>query len=255
MNLSFDFGLVQQAGQVAASFRRPAVDTYSVDNEPCPATPRGPAYRMCNYHNGIVEYDTHRKSCTSITPELAKKIPKALRKKWYFELDGAFIPLYYLYEEYRLVAEQVAAVEGADQLGRYGSLSFVYSHSKDDVMAHMLRCPVSAAVYDFESGIVRNVEQHFTSDYDGEVNVLDVQLYLEKMAELKNPGMKSLSSLVTGVRVRFDRALHFAYEGQQVSVKEFTVKREGRAIRFLPDGYPFVARVSNLQGRKFEIIS
>lgn len=251
MNLSLDFGPQGYVSNPASQL--PTIARYNIDTEKAPTTPRGPAYSVYDYRNGITEYDTHRKSCVSISPALQKKIPNALRKKWYFELDGAFIPLYYLYAEYRMAAEQVAAVEGESEISRYGSLSFIYKHTQEEVLAYMLKCPLAAAVYDTENGIERDPHKHWEAD--GRFKDDTINLYIEHLETLKHPTRRKVPELLTGVRIRFEQALYFTYEGRQLAIHEFTVKREGRLLRFLPDGYPFVARVSNLKERPYTVLS
>lgn len=251
MNLAFDFE--PQKFFAGNGLKLPVIEYYDLDTERAPETPRGPAYKVYNYQNGIMEYETHRKSCISVRPDLAKKIPAALRKKWYFELDGAYIALFYLYQEFRMTAEQVAAVEGAAQIGRYGSLSFIYERNQEEVLAYMLRCPIAAAVYDHQHGIVRDTSAHWESE--GYLKAETIALYNEKLATLKNPALKKLSQLVTGARVEFESPIYFAQNGVQIQVKTFTVKRDGRAIRFLPDGYNFLAVIPGFKDKKYTIIS
>jgi hypothetical protein len=250
MNLSFDFE-PQAAMPPGNRLVLPVVNVYNLDAGFAPKTPRGPAYRVYDYLNGIIEYDTHRKSCASISPALAKRIPKALRQRWYFECDNIFVPLYYLYPEYRLIAEHVAAVEGESQLPRYGSLSFIFKSTREQVLQYMLQCPLAAAVFDFENGISRNPGEHWALEDSSKEQT--IALYLHKLEDLKQPEVSS-ERLMTGVRVRFDQAVYFEYQGQQVAVNYFTVKRVGRKVLFLAQGYPFAARAIDLKERSYSIV-
>lgn len=250
MNLSFNFEPQNTLPETRVNL--PVVDVYNLGSQMAPETPVGPAYRVYNYLNGIMEYETHRKGCTSIKPELAKKIPKALRQKWYFECDNSFVPLFYLYHEYRLTAELVAAVEGPAQLGRFGSLGFIYKHSREQVLQYMLNCPIAAAVYDFENGISRNLQDHW--EPEGEFREGVIALYTQKLITLRQPTSSPTAKLITGVRVRFEQAIYFEYQNRKVAINDFTVKRNGSKVLFIPDGFPFAARVVDHKERQYCII-
>jgi len=251
MNLSLDFGFEPSALSVGSGQRVAIPKVSYFDDKTAPNTPRGLATQVVDHLIGVKEYCA-RKWGVQVSGLLAKRIPAKLRKNWYWECDNSAIPLYYLYDDLLKIANSVVEVYGCEALSQYGSLSYIHSTSKADVLTYMLRCPIAAARYDYINKIHRDIGSHFCSG--GRLDEHDANLYKEEMFKLNNHTPHSPVPLVTGMRVRFALPVSYVAGGATLSSREFTVKRKGRIVQFIPDGHALLCVEINLRVRNFEVI-
>ncbi len=234
MNLSLDFSAPagnQPPFHAQQSIPRPVRSSWSDYDRTAPKSPWGPVQHMTDYRNGCVEVSTAGHGGMKVEGALAKKLPTLFRKKWYEEDCEVLIPLFYLYDDLKVIADTLSD----DEAGRCGFIAAVKRLSKDKCLERLLSYGTYAAIYDFINKINRP-DDFFRGDYQRKA-------YADGLARLKNPA--PVKTLVHGQVIRFKSPICFSVDRKDVEVTDFVVIKDGRKVLFKPIGHTFTARISN----------
>lgn len=243
-NLAFNFDTDSNAPAASSSaFVMPTLSYWPDYDKKAPSSKWGPVQRMVDYRNGILDISTSGHGGLKVTGELAKKIPKHFRQTWYEEDCECVIPLFFLYDEFKVIADQFSYEEA----GKYGFLRAIKRKSKDDFKAQLLGYGCYAAIWDFIHGLKRDAST-FESEWEQ-------RNYTEKMAVLQNPKVKiTAASVKDGQKIRFESPVIFTVDNQTIEVSDFMVVKDGVTVRFKPIGHGFMARISNWRNMHFSVL-
>lgn len=243
-NLAFNFDTdINAPAAVSSNVQMPTLSYWPDYDKNAPSSKWGPVQRMVDYRNGIFDISTSGHGGLKVTGELAKKIPKHFRQTWYKEDCECVIPLFFLYDEFKAIADLFTYEEA----GKYGFLRAIKRKSKEDFKAQLLGYGCYAAIWDFMHGTTRDV-----SSFEGELRQRE---YTEKMADLKSPRVKiTAGSIQDGQHIRFESPIIFTVNQETVEVTDFKVVKEGRTIRFKPVGHGFMAKISCWTKLNFSVV-
>lgn len=238
MNLSFDF----QEPATTPLVTKP-VRTHWRDGDPsAPRSPWGPVQWQTDYQNGVIEVVTAGHGGIKVTGKLAQKIPAAFRLGAWYEEDGdALIPLYFLYDDLKALADQLSL----EECQRLGFISAVKTRTKQAFFDDLNKTGAYAARFDFMNQTTRALST-FSCDWDR-------RNYQYVMDALKNPP-PTFTELCQGALIRFETPICFVIQNVEIHVQDFRITKYGKAIRFSPVGYNFLARISKWRERKFSLI-
>lgn len=249
LNLAFDFDAspVSDNSPFISSFQpvkavpRPETDSWCDYDKSAPKSPWGPVQHMTNYKNGCIEVSTSGHGGMKVEGSLAKKIPLHFRLKWYEEDSDVMIPLYFLYDDFKVIADTLSE----DEARRFGFIGAVKRLTKEQCLERLLACGAYAATYDLINKTTRPVES-FSSEYDR-------RDYVQRLESLKKPVPPKV--LTHGQKVRFVRPLIFSVDRKDVEISDFTVVNEGRKVLFHPVGHTFLARIKRWAELDYSIVS
>lgn len=248
MNLSlFD----ELAHSQIHAFKLPTISEYDETDRRAPRVPKYNALKVVDFHNGIKDFQTTKRAFMSVEGPLVKKLPAVFRKKWFAELEDSVVPLYYLYDEFKSIAIEVEAASPGST-GHFGALNYILEHTKEQVLAYLLSCPIRAAKYDFAHGISREPatlwpQSHWSSQENQAI-------YLQALSELKSPTPTLFQRLTAGMKIRFASPLSFDYNGHRLKVADFQVMKDGKKLRFVSIEHGFVAKITGAESLAFTVI-
>lgn len=236
----------EPAVQAADAFKLPSIHEYDESDRDAPKVPKYNALKVIDFHNGVKDYCTTKRAFISVEGALLKKLPPVFRKKWFAELEDSAVPLFYLYDEFKVIATQVEALS-AGSTGRYGFLDYILNRTKEQVLDYLLSCPYRAAMYDFAHQIPREPATLWSSQ--------DEQaLYVQKLNELKSPKPTLFQRLAAGMKIRFASPLTFDFQGARLQVTDFQVVKDGRKLRFVSVEHGFQAKIRGADEMDFAVI-
>jgi len=243
-NLAFDFDTdINASAAVSSNVLKPTLSYWPDYDKNAPSSAWGKVQRMVDYHNGVLDISTSGHGGLKVTGELAKKIPKHFRQTWYEEHCECVIPLYFLYDEFKAIADLFTYEEA----GKYGFMRAIKRKSKEDFKAQLLGYGCYAAIWDFIHGLTRDAST-FESEWEQ-------RNYTEKMADLQNPKVKiTAASVKDGQKIRFESPVIFTVDNQTIEVTDFMVVKDGATVRFKPIGHAFMARISNWRKMHFTVM-
>lgn len=237
--------------QAADAFKLPSIHEYDESDRDAPKVPKYNALKVIDFHNGVKDYSTTKKAFISVEGALLKKLPPIFRKKWFAELEDSAVPLFYLYDEFKLIATQVEALS-AGSTGRYGFLSYILNCTKEQVLDYLLSCPYRAAMYDFAHKIARDPATLWpATHWSSQENQV---LYFQKLNELKSPKPTLFQRLAAGMKIRFASPLTFDFQGARLQVTDFQVVKDGRKLRFVSVEHGFQAKIRGADEMDFAVI-
>lgn len=243
MNLSLDFSapvVTHSLFQAQHSIPRPVRSSWSDYDRSAPKSPWGSVQNMTDYRNGCIEVSTAGHGGMKVEGALAKKLPTLFRKKWYEEDCEVLIPLFYLYDDLKAIADTLSD----DDAGRCGFIATVKRLSKDKCLERLLSQGAYAAIYDFINKKTRPAD-FFRDDYQRKA-------YADGLARLTNPA--PVKTLEHGQVVRFKSPICFSVDRKDVEVTDFVVIKDGRKVLFKPIGHTFTARISNWKEYEYSTI-
>lgn len=250
MNLAFDFDapvalentFAPPAYQSLTAVKRPVRSYWPDYDKTAPKSPWGPVQTQTDYMNGCVEVSTSGHGGMKVTGALAKKIPALFRNRssWYEEDCEVLIPLYYLYDDFKVIADSLSEEEAR----RCGFIASVKNKSKEQCLALLVSSGFYAATYDFINKTSRPVDS-FKSEFDQ-------REYVARLEALKNPVAPKV--LTHGQVIRFAKPIFFTVDRKDVEVTDFIVLKDGRKVLFRPVGHTFTARISKWEEYEYSTI-
>lgn len=250
MNLSFDFDAPAASSnapfpalfQTLKAVPRPERAYWPDYDKTAPKSPWGPVQHQTDYMNGCVEVSTSGHGGMKVVGALAKKIPALFRNRssWYEEDCEVLIPLYYLYDDFKVIADSLTEEEAR----RCGFVAAVKNKTKEQCLASLLSHGFYAATFDFINKKTRPVES-FKSEYDQ-------REYAARLDALTNPVPPK--TLEHGQVIRFAKPIFFTVDRKNVEVTDFIVLKEGRKVLFRPVGHTFTARISKWEEYEYSTI-
>lgn len=213
-----------------------------------PRSPWGHAQVFVQYDgNRLGEASTAGHGGMFVRGEWAKKIPYYFRRTWYEEDCECAIVLYYLYDDLKALQEDF--VRCGISYPSYSCLNYIGRHTKDEVYTYFLG--MHRATLDFHT---KQTAQR--CDFDSDARY---ERYIEQLNQLKSSAQKLKASITIkdGDVIEFENPIYFQFGSREISAKQFTVVKHGRATRFRPIGLDldFIAQIRRWRSMDFKLFA